>query len=699
MLWSTNITLSVFGPVTNSVYAVNTDGASSLTQYVVLERVSIPGIAITSPGNYLSTKDPNLTIFGTAAIDAPYSITAVQVKLNGGTWNTATGTAQWSNSVVLQEGLNFVSARVIGSSGKTNTVDDWQITLDSTLPDVFIQFPAEGTYTNNPSVTVSGIASNQAPFTISKVQVKLNLGGWTDAVGTASWSKALTLVEGTNSISVRAISTANKTNSLNDWKVYLDTTKPSLLVVTPLADIAIVSNHYRLSGTASDLTGVEGVYVSVNAGAFKKLSGTTGWNTNLINMVWESTYTIKIFAKDVWGYYSLTNTKIIYMKNKIQAATISGNSDHFGIDAAVSADGKTVYIGARDYGSGDWGVTYVEQLGAVSWAETAKAASDFLTDDRLGWAVAITPDGISALTGSFGDDNPGNDQGSVYLFKWNGSSWGQTKISASDGAAYDNFGFSVDISSNGNSIAVGAIFDDVSVNADQGSVYVFKWTSSWVQTHLIASDGAANDFLGHCIAISGDGNTIVSGARGDDISGKADQGSISIFRYNGSGWDETKKYASDGAAGDQFGSSVDISYDGNSIIVGAPTDDSIGSAYVFKYSAGIWSQTSKITPSDGASGDQFGYTIAISANGNAAIVGAYLDDIAANADQGSAYVYEWNGSSWPETKYTAPDGLANDHFGYSVDVNQKGTIAVVGAVDDDLPIYTDRGSAWIFSID
>jgi hypothetical protein len=697
VVWSTNITLPVYGPVTNFVYTKNKDGATSLTQTVWVERVSIPGITIDSPENYINTKDPNLTVSGTAAVDAPYTITAVQVKLNSGSWVDAAGTTSWSKGLVLQEGLNLISARVIASSGKTNTVDNWQVTLDSTLPDIFIEAPADGIYTNSPSVTLSGIASNQAPFTISKVQVKLNIGVWEDAAGTASWSKVLALLEGTNSVSVRAISTADKTNSVSDWKIYLDTTKPVLTVVTPAANTAIVSNHYQIYGTAADMTSIEGIYVSVNAGAFKKLAGTTVWFTNLVSFAWETTYTVKIYAKDHWGYCSLTNTKIIYTKNKLIQTGYYSSSSYAGCDVALSDSGNTTVVGAYYFYSGyQCGAVFVNKLGATSWGITREWLNTEI--DRYGWAVAMTPDGNTFVSGAYGGDYHADDDGSAYIYKWNGSSWVRTQIGASDGLNSDRFGFSVDISSNGNTVVAGSIFDDISAKAEQGSLYVYKWTTSWVETHLIAADGVAGDILGQSAAISGDGNTVVGGAMGDDIGANTYQGSINIFRWNGSGWDETKKWASDGATDDAFGYSVDISYNGNTIIVGSRGDGNLtGSAYIFKWNGVTWDQT-KIAASDGSTGDEFGVTVGLSGDGTVAIVGAHLDDVGANANQGSVYVFKWSGS-WVETKYVAPDGAASDEFGYSVSVNQKGTIAIVGAMKDDQPSYADMGSAWIFGID
>ena len=125
--------------------------------------------------------------------------------------------------------------------------------------------------------------------------------------------------------------------------------------------------------------------------------------------------------------------------------------------------------------------------------------------------------------------------------------------------------------------------------------------------------------------------------------------------------------------------------------VGANADQ--GSAYVFTRSGTTWSQQAKLTAADGAAGDWFGYSVAVS--GDTAVVGAAGDDVGANADQGSAYVFARSGTTWTQqAQLTAADGAAGDCFGRSVAVS--GDTAVVGASDDDVGANTDQGSAYVF---
>jgi len=159
------------------------------------------------------------------------------------------------------------------------------------------------------------------------------------------------------------------------------------------------------------------------------------------------------------------------------------------------------------------------------------------------------------------------------------------------------------------------------------------------QQKVTASDGAPGDTFGFSVAISGD--TAIIGANEDTIGGNADQGSAYVFTRSGSTWTQQQKLtASDGAAGDFFGNSVAISVD--TVIVGANLDTvganaTQGSAYVFTRSGSTWTEQQKLTASDGAAFDLFGSSVAI--DGDTAIVGAFADTVGANGSQSSAYVF------------------------------------------------------------
>ena len=220
-------------------------------------------------------------------------------------------------------------------------------------------------------------------------------------------------------------------------------------------------------------------------------------------------------------------------------------------------------------------------------------------------------------------------------------------------------------------------------------------------TKLLASDGAAGDYFGRAVSISADGTVALIGAYYDN-NVTTDSGSAYVFKYNGTGWDEEDKLiASDVVANDRLGYVVSISGDGNTALVGAHYDDTAetdsGSVCVFKYDGTSWVQQAKLTASDGTAGDFFGFAVSISADGTVALIGAYTEDNV-GTDSGSAYVFKYNGTSWEQHyKLTASDGTAGDFFGFAVSVSPDGTTALVGAYNDD-DKGSNSGSAHIFII-
>jgi len=211
-----------------------------------------------------------------------------------------------------------------------------------------------------------------------------------------------------------------------------------------------------------------------------------------------------------------------------------------------------------------------------------------------------------------------------------------------------------------------------------------------VEQKLVASDGAPDDTFGGAVAISG--TVAVVGASEDDDLG-ANSGSVYVFQRVGGVWSQVAElHASDGAAGDRFGSAV--AFDGTTIVVGAGENDNpgvdSGSAYVFRLVRGEWTETARLTPTDGAPGDRFGTSVAVS--GDTAVVGAARDDDR-GVDSGSVYFFDRAGSAWPQTaKLTAADGAANDQFGIAIalDANR----ACVGAHQDD-DLGFNSGSVYI----
>ncbi len=204
--------------------------------------------------------------------------------------------------------------------------------------------------------------------------------------------------------------------------------------------------------------------------------------------------------------------------------------------------------------------------------------------DTFGISVSVSDNGNTFIIGAHSDDDMGANAGAAYIYRWDGSDWVETKIVASDGAAVVRFGHDVGLSGDGYTIVVSAIVDD-DMGTDSGSAYIYRWDgSSWVETKIVASDGSADDGFGSLLSMTDDGSEIVVGVGADDDNG-TNSGSVYIYRWDGSSWVKSKILASDGKAGDRFGRDVGISGDGSRLVAGAYLSDAMGidsgAAYIY----------------------------------------------------------------------------------------------------------------------
>lgn len=314
--------------------------------------------------------------------------------------------------------------------------------------------------------------------------------------------------------------------------------------------------------------------------------------------------------------------------------------------------------------------------------------------DQFGFSVAISGDTV--VVGALLDTVNGNfEQGSAYVFTKSGDVWAeQAKLSARDGTPRDEFGLGVAIS--GDTIAIGSRKNDIGANEDQGFVSIFERVGNiWTETaKLTASNGAESDLFGHSVAIHG--NTVVAGAPQVDFGPYASYGAAYVFVRAGNGWaQQAMLQATDGFTSDSFALTVAIEAD--TVVIGASRHDAggnpnQGAVYVFVRNGNNWVQQAKLTANDGISYDEFGRSVAIS--GETILIGS-LAKIGANDYQGSAYVFVREGGVWmQQAKLTAPDGANNDRFGFAVAL--AGDTAVIGSAGDDIGPHANQGSVHVF---
>ena len=408
----------------------------------------------------------------------------------------------------------------------------------------------------------------------------------------------------------------------------------------------------------------------------------------------------------------------------------SENTDFFGsFGGTMSADGTTVAISARSDDSsatgvgGDYTDTSAPDSGAVyvfvqvgdTWKQQAYIkASNTAADDWFGETLALSADGDTLAVGTpledsgatgIGDgtlvDFSAPNSGAVYIFRRQGETWAQESyLKASNAEAGDVFGQSPALSVDGNSLVVGARGEGSGVVGDQadnsvedaGAAYVFvRDQGTWSQqAYLKAPHPDPMDYFGDALALSADGMTIavgmffddakVMGIDGEEDNASSDSGAVYIFTRNGQEWSNAAYIkASNASAEDNFGVSVALSAEGNTLVVGArdedgggkgvdgdPWDNSVsraGAAYVFSRSGGVWSQQAYLKAPNPGAEDVFGDGVAISGDGNTVAVGAFLEDggaLGLNGDPeddtvenaGAVYVFtRSNDKSWSYKSY------------------------------------------------
>ncbi len=397
--------------------------------------------------------------------------------------------------------------------------------------------------------------------------------------------------------------------------------------------------------------------------------------------------------------YVFTRTLGVWTQQQKLEASDAEAGDQFGFDVAI--DGDTVVAGAPtdDTVAGeDAGSAYAFTRTLGVWSQQQKLEADAVdagAGDGLGASVDI--DNATVVAGAPRDEtSAGAGAGSAYVFFRVGPVWSQQqKLEAGDAAANDDFGMDVGIDLD--SVVVGAPLDDVTAGVDAGSAYVFFRTgASWSQQQkLEAADGAADDQFGTSVAI--DVDTVAVGSPFDDTVSAVDQGSAYVFTRSGSTWTQQQKIeASVVVSGESLGGTIAVSTD--TIIAGAPLTDTFpeggfraGLIEVFTRSLGTWSSQQRISPSEGA--DQFGESVAV--DGDTAVVGAPTADASSVANAGAAYVFVRSGAQWAlQQKLVASDAATNDRFGQSVDVD--GDTVIVGAYIDSTAAGQFTGSAYVF---
>lgn len=357
---------------------------------------------------------------------------------------------------------------------------------------------------------------------------------------------------------------------------------------------------------------------------------------------------------------------------------------------------------------------------APAYARMADFASPIrLADDEFGAQVAVSNDGLTLAVGVPRDDSDsaglegiGNqnlpDAGAVYVFSFANGTWNLEAFLKQDRPdAADQFGTSIGLSATGDTLVVGAPGDDGPDNATSsaGAAYVFRrhgvqWSP---QAYLQADNHDDEDNFGQAVAVSSDGNTIAVGAPFEDGGDNTitDCGAAYVFTTDGTTWSQQAYlHAAVPAKNVDFASVLALSASGDALVVGAPhasagTANRAGAAYIFQRSAGAWAIASELTAPTPQANASFGTAVAMSGLGTAVVVGAPREDGATTMASGAAYAF--GGDGWPlRARVVEPAPVVSDQLGMAVAVSADGRWFAAGAPTAGA---ADAGAVLTFAID
>jgi hypothetical protein len=373
-----------------------------------------------------------------------------------------------------------------------------------------------------------------------------------------------------------------------------------------------------------------------------------------------------------------------------------------GWSVALSSDGNTALVGALD---GNTTGAYVFTRSAGSWSQQAEL-SDTSSEgsSEYGFSVALSADGNTAVLGGPRDGTGnGYDPGAVLVYTRSGSTWTQqAKLvpgdeSSAPGEPGDSyFGSSVALSSDGSTALIGGPRDWGNALDSSGAAWVYtRAGSTWTEQAKVTGDGEYDGAFGTSVALSADGSSAVIGepSGGPALTGGGNAGAVWSFTRTGSTWSESQELGPSDANGrTDFGTSVALSDDGLTALIGGPFDnDGTGAVWAFRSSGSTWTQAGpKLTANDETQPGEFGTNVALSGDGSVALVGAWLD----GNRSGAAWLFTSSGSSWaqqgPKTTASNEGGAAS--FGHGVALSDDGTTALVGGPTDN----GYRGAAWVY---
>jgi len=350
-----------------------------------------------------------------------------------------------------------------------------------------------------------------------------------------------------------------------------------------------------------------------------------------------------------------------------------------GSNTALSADGSTLAVGDK-YNDSNVGYVKILRKADNSWLQIGEIIEGESARDGSGWSVSLSDNGNTVAIGAPSNDGNGRDSGHVRVYSYEEKSWVQLGDDIDGESARDNSGRSLSLSDDGNIVAIGAALNDGSNGSTSGHVRVYFYKdTSWVQLGEDIDGESAVDISGVSVSLSGKGKTVAIGALSNDGNG-SNSGHVRVYFYKDRSWVQLGDDIDGESARDNSGWFVSLSDDGNTVAIGALLNDGNGSnsghvrVYFFKNTS--WVQRG--ADIDGESAFDYSGIVSLSGNGNTVAIGA-------SGNTGNYYysghvrVYSYKNKSWVQVGEDIDGESANDGSGHSVSLSKDGSILAIGS--------------------
>ena len=402
--------------------------------------------------------------------------------------------------------------------------------------------------------------------------------------------------------------------------------------------------------------------------------------------------------------------------------------DLSGWAVSLSADGLTVAIGAtmNDGNShSNGGHVRIYNYNGYRWNRLGQDIDSEVADDGYGHSVSLSADGLTVAIGAPYNDagNVSTDgRGHVRIFSYSSGTWSQLGTDIDGIAAINQSGWSVSLSSNGKIVAIGARCNaDNGINSGHVRILYYNG-SNWSSLGSNINGAAANDQSGYSVALSADGKTVAIGAPFNDSNSNSNSGHVRIYEYNPSktfaqlnpllanfgpiGWNRLGSDINGAFANDQSGWSVSLSANGRTVAIGSnkndagnATTDNRGHVRIYSYSSSAWSQLGSDINGE-AAGDESGHSVSLSADGRTVAIGSINND-GNGSNSGHVRIFYYNSTTWSQLRLDINGKAVGDQSGHSVSLSADGRTVAIGSINNDAGnVNTDnRGHVRIYNID